>query len=191
MTPQTLPTSDRNVRQFERSSAPIDFEAAAAQPDSSILTVGTSPVADVRADPTVRARDYSPPINRRHDIKGDDRQSFRRHSLELYASSRELKRKSDDGMDVNEQADLIVQIEQSLERLMTVKFGKSECLQRCVVAIQNVILQIVWEPQHADFIESVAGFLQARSHIDDSTVDHIYQIIKEFGLDPFRGILTN
>ena len=110
--------------------------------------------------------------------------------LELYDNAHELKAECDQGTDVNDRSDLIVQIEQCLEKLMAVKFGKTECLQRCVVAIQNVLLRIDWEQQHVNFVEDVSGFLKSRSHIDDSTVDHVYQILSSSNLDPFRGILT-
>ena len=192
MSPSTPSTSDRNYRLTHSSAANDAIEAPLSRPASKLSRKSDAASSGVNDETeSMVSLPVQPRASRRVlPESGSDYHSFRRSMLELYDNARELKAECDQGTDVNDRSDLIVQIEQCLDKLMAVKFGKTECLQRCVVAIQNVLLRIDWEQQHVNFVEDVSGFLKSRSHIDDSTVDHVYQILSTSNLDPFRGILT-
>ena len=192
MSPSTPSTSDRDYFLTYSSAANDVIDTSLPRPVSKLSRKSDAASSGVNDDTeSMVPLPVQPRASRRLlPESGSDYQSFRRTTLELYDNARELKAECDQGTDVNDRSDLIVQIEQCLEKLMAVKFGKTECLQRCVVAIQNVLLRIDWEQQHVNFIEDVSGFLKSRSHIDDFSVDQVYQILSSSNLDPFRGILA-
>ena len=96
-----------------------------------------------------------------------------------------------DGKVSDEGAGFIAEIEDLLENLFDCRFGDGESLKSVVVAIQSQVNNADWNGQVVTFLREVMAFLRARYVLNDQTVDEVYEIIKECGLDPFRGSVSD
>jgi hypothetical protein len=90
-----------------------------------------------------------------------------------------------------EGAGFIVQIDDLLESLFDCPFGQGESLKGVVVAIQSQTRNADWTQEIVSFLREAMVFLQARYAVNDQTIDEVYEIIKEHGLDPFRGTVSD
>ncbi len=88
-------------------------------------------------------------------------------------------------------AGVIVEIAQLLEALFDCPFGEGESLKAVVVTIQSQTNNVKWSQETVAFLKDVASFLRARYVINDQTVDEVYKIMQEHGLDPFRGSISD
>lgn len=88
---------------------------------------------------------------------------------------------SDEGVEV------VAEVEALLEDLYECRHGQGEILKRIIVAIQSQVNNVQWEKSHAEFLTDIFAFLRVRYLIDESVVATCYDMIKEHGLDPFRG----
>lgn len=124
-------------------------------------------------------------------MKSEDWQEYRRATKLLLDLANEMQQASMAGDEPDDRPDIIANIEDAVNRLYDVKFGKKECLARCAVEIESVILQAKWQANHVAFIRDVAKFLQTRGFVDQSTVGQIMEIVKSHNLDEFRGVLSD
>ena len=117
-------------------------------------------------------------------------QAFRRLCERLVA---ELERAEDyliDGRFSEEGVGMILEVQQILDELYRVPWGNRECLKRVVVAIRSQINNIQWTTDHACFMQDVARLLRNTYQIDDSFLKECYKMISGYGLDVFRGTIT-
>ena len=91
---------------------------------------------------------------------------------------------SDEGLEV------VVEIEELLERLYSCPYGKGESLKRVVVAIQTQVNNAQWARRHVEFLKEVIRFMRVRFLVDEAAVDHCYELIKAHDLDEFRGTVS-
>lgn len=84
----------------------------------------------------------------------------------------------------------IIEIEDLLENLFDCNWGEDECLQRIAVAVETQVKNTELTEKHVSFLIDFFSFLKTRYHIDESIVQDCIQRIKQNGLDPFRGTLT-
>jgi len=96
-----------------------------------------------------------------------------------------------DGKVSDEGAGVIAEIANLLEKLFDCPFGEGESLKSVVAAIQSQTNNADWSRQIVDFLRDVMVFLRARYVVNDQTVDEVYEIVKEHGLDPFRGSVSD
>jgi len=96
-----------------------------------------------------------------------------------------------DGKVSDEGAGVIAEIANLLENLFDCPFGEGESLKSVVVAIQSQTNNADWSGQVVGFLRDVMVFLRARYVVNDQTVDEVYEIVKEHGLDPFRGSVSD
>lgn len=82
---------------------------------------------------------------------------------------------------------VIAEVEAGLEQLYDCQWGTGESLKRFVVAIQSQVNSAVWTRSHVAFVRDALQFLRVRDAVNDATVKHCINLIKEHGLDPFRG----
>jgi hypothetical protein len=89
-----------------------------------------------------------------------------------------------------EAAGEIVEIQDGLQRLYRCKWGEGECLKRVVVAIQSQTNNADWTAKHVHFLRNALRAVRARFVIDDGLVRHVIELIREQGLDQFRGTVA-
>ena len=90
---------------------------------------------------------------------------------------------SDEGVEV------VAEIEALLEELYTCPHGQGEFLKRLVVAVQSQVNNADWDRRHVAFLREIVRFLRGRYLLDEGTVDACYDLMKEQGLDRFRGTI--
>lgn len=96
-----------------------------------------------------------------------------------------------DGTVSDEGAGVVAEIANLLEQLFDCPFGQGESLKSVVVAIQSQTNNADWTPEIVAFLRDTMQFLRARYVVNDQTVDEVYEILKEHGLDPFRGSVSD
>ncbi len=96
-----------------------------------------------------------------------------------------------DGKLVDEGAGPVAEIGDLLERMFDCPFGDGESLKSAVVAIQSQVNNADWTDQTVRFLRDAMTFLSARYIVNDQTVDELYKIMEEHGLDPFRGSVSD
>jgi len=96
-----------------------------------------------------------------------------------------------DGKVSDEGAGVVAEIANLLEQLFDCPFGDGESLKSVVVAIQSQTNNVDWTPEILAFLRDTMQFLRARYVVNDQTVDEVYEILKEHGLDPFRGSVSD
>ena len=96
-----------------------------------------------------------------------------------------------DGKVSDEGAGVVAEIGNLLEQLFDCPFGQGESLKSVVVAIQSQTNNADWTPQIVAFLRDTMQFLRARYVVNDQTVDEVYQILNEHGLDRFRGSVSD
>lgn len=148
---------------------------------------GLDALAGLRPSATTVGRAASP---RTRPSKSGVYQSYRRLCARLVA---ELERADDylvDGGLSDEGMEVVVEVEQILEELYRVPWGKHECLKRVVVAIESQIKNAQWTVDHVCFLQDIARFLQNTYQIDDAFVRKCYDMMAGYGLDVFRGTVA-
>jgi hypothetical protein len=96
-----------------------------------------------------------------------------------------------DGKVSDEGAGVVAEIGSLLEQLFDCPFGEGESLKSVVVAIQSQTNNADWTSEIVAFLRDTMQFLRARYLVNDQTVDEVYQILKEHGLDRFRGSVSD
>lgn len=151
--------------------------------------------ASLQSDP---ASFQIPPAQRKARPQG---KSAQRQSSQEVASYVAFRRLSDDiykeierigvffvADEVSEKgAEVVAEIEVLLEQLYACPYGQGESLKRVVVAVQSQVNNAQWNRRHVEFLRDVVRYLRARYHVDEAAVDACYVMMKERGLDPFRG----
>jgi len=117
-------------------------------------------------------------------------QDFRRICDELLAEARRADdylvdgRMSDTGMEI------VVEVEQLLDKLYRSTWGTKECLKRIVIAISSQINNVQWTQAHVGFLKDIFLLLRNSYLIDDSLVGECLKLIREHGLEVFRGSIA-
>jgi len=96
-----------------------------------------------------------------------------------------------DGILADEGAGAVAEIASLLETMFDCPFGDGEALKSVVVAIQSQTNNAGWTQQTIGFLRAVMTFLSARYLINEQTVDEVYAIMEEHGLDRFRGSVSD
>ncbi len=68
--------------------------------------------------------------------------------------------------------------------------GARECLKRVIVAIRSQINNIQWTTDHVSFMQDIARLLRNTYQIDESFIEECYKMISGYGLEVFRGTIT-
>jgi len=106
----------------------------------------------------------------------------------------EIKRADDylvDGSVSETGMEVVVEVEQLLDELYQTRWGKKECLKRIVVTINSQINNVRWTQAHVEFLKDILVLLRNSYLIDDSLIEECYKLIKEHGLDAFRGTISD
>lgn len=96
-----------------------------------------------------------------------------------------------DGKVTAEGAGVIAEIATLLEAMFDCPFGEGESVKSVAVAIQSQTNNVEWTEQLTVFLRDVMKFLRARYVVNDQTVDEVYQMMNEHGLDQFRGAISD
>lgn len=123
-------------------------------------------------------------------LQGENYGAFRRTCDRLAAELRRVDDYLKDGVLCDEGMEVVVEVEQILDDLYRVDYGQRECLKRIVVAINSQINNIRWTASHSGFLRDTALMLRNSYLVDDSLVKECYALIKRYGLDPFRGTVS-
>jgi hypothetical protein len=182
------------------------IEGASSIPAShSRPAIKSRPVANAwdNGRPTSEATSLGPPLAfRRSDGGEPDRETpgpakatasykdFRRICDDLFAEAKRAQiylldgKLSDTGMEV------VVEVEELLDRLYANAWGQDESLKRIVVAIGSQLNNVDWTDAHVGFLKNVVSLLRNSYLIDDSLVTECLELIREHGLEVFRGTVT-
>ncbi len=105
----------------------------------------------------------------------------------------ELKRADEylaDGMMSDMGMEVVVEVEQLLDKLYRCRWGEKECLKRVVVAISSQINNVRWTEAHIEFLKDIVLLLRNSYLVDDSLVRECYRLIRAHGLEAFRGTIA-
>jgi hypothetical protein len=144
-----------------------------------------------------------PSSSQRADTKVKDRSAAQKAASNEVSSYRTFRRLCDDiiselnGIDgflqgdevSDEGSEVVVEVEELLERLYDCPWGRGETLKRVVVAVQSQVGNARWARRHVEFVRDVIRFLRVRYLVDEAAVDACYGFMKQRGLDPFRGTI--
>ncbi len=119
------------------------------------------------------------------------RQEYRRICDSIKAEVRLLQDYVEDGYVVDEASGVIAEIQDWLETLYDCPFGEGESLKSVVVGLQSQLNNVRWTKQHVDFLTAAIHQLCVRWVVNDQTADDIDDMIEEFGLDVFRGTVSD
>lgn len=92
---------------------------------------------------------------------------------------------SDEGLEV------IVQVDELLERLYQCDWGEGESVKRVVVAIKSQLNNVRWTERHVGFLKDAAFKIRNRYLINDQFVEECLDLIEAHNLDLFRGVLSS
>lgn len=141
----------------------------------------------------LRARDrrgwgsrYQPRLD---DTEG--RHEFRRICDDIDEQVRQLDAHIDQGVVSDDAAGVIAEIHDLLDALYDCPFGDGESVKSVVVALQSQVNNIQWTDAHVGFLKAALQHLRVRWIVNDQTVREIDDMIEEFGLDPFRGTVSD
>lgn len=97
----------------------------------------------------------------------------------------------EDGVLADEASSGIAEIQRLLEEMYDCPFGQGESLKSVVVALQSQVNNAEWSLVHVKFLRAAFEFLRRRWIIIGQTVAEIDDMIEEFGLDLFRGTVSD
>ncbi len=172
----------------QSSAVPPERQAKATAPSADLGSqLGISPAEDAPGDDGW-GEHHLPRIQDR-----EARQHFSEISQKVLSELEELELAGyvANGTVTSEAAGTIAEIAKLLETMFDCPFGEEESLKSVVVAIQSQTNNVDWTRQIVDFLRDVMTFLRARYVVNDQTVDEVYQIMKEHGLDSFRGSVSD
>jgi len=129
---------------------------------------------------------YEPPV-----ADEDGRTRFRRLCDDLAAYVQQVDQFLADGVVADDGAGIVAEIQASLEQLYRCPFGLGESLKSVVVAIQSQVNNAIWTDRHVAFLKAVTRFLRRRYVVSKQTADEVFDMIEEYGLDPFRGSVSD
>ncbi len=104
---------------------------------------------------------------------------------------RDLQGYIEDGVLADDASSGIAEIQQLLEEMYDCPFGQGESLKSVVVALQSQVHNVEWTPVHVKFLRAAFEYLRRRWIITGQTAAEIDDIIEEFGLDVFRGTVSD
>jgi hypothetical protein len=172
---------ERNTDTVEKGSATTDdarsIRVSLSASSSEKSTAGTSATRGEARKSTVA------------DVPTDiaSYEKFRRLCDRIIEELQNIPRFLHKDVVTDEGAEVVAEVEAILEELYDCPHGQGEALKRVIVAIQSQVNNVQWEKTHADFLMDVFTFLRVRYLINDSVVAECYDMMKERGLDPFRG----
>ena len=108
-----------------------------------------------------------------------------------YIEKATLPNISDDIKLPDETLENIIEIEDILEDIYDFEWGKKECLNRIIVAIQSQINNVDWTYQHVKFLKQSFTYLIPRYFITEDSVQEILKIIGDYKFDIFRGTISS
>jgi hypothetical protein len=121
----------------------------------------------------------------------DGRAKFKRICNDLDAEVSELRASLVNETVPDEASGVMAEIQRLLELLYDCPFGQGESLKSVVVALQSQLNNAQWTAKHVDFLHAAVQHLRVRSVVNDQTVDAMNELIKEHGLDVFRGTVCD
>ena len=176
--PQELVGGDTDIRSSESA-------AASSQSASEIDRFGRGEVGLSARERRGWARKFKPKLD-----EAAARQEYRRICDSIKAEAQLLQDHVDDGRLADDAFGIIAEIQDLLETLYDFPFGEGESLKSVVVALQSQLNNIRWTNQHVAFLTAAIQQLCVRSVVNDQTADEIDDMIEEFGLDVFRGTVS-
>lgn len=90
----------------------------------------------------------------------------------------------------NEGSSVTVEVDELLRRVAEIPWGQGESLKLAVTVLRIPTRNARWTPQHIQFLQEAARLLRVQYLIDSSTVGMLKQLLKAYGLDIFRGSVT-
>lgn len=119
------------------------------------------------------------------------RREYRRICDSIKAEARSLKDYVRDGHVADDAFGIVAEIQALLETLYDCPFGEGESLKSVVVALQSQLDNVRWTKQHVDFLSAAIQHLCVRWVVNGQTAEEIDDMIEEFGLDVFRGTVSD
>lgn len=158
-------------------------------------------VAAVGSSQSVIQMRVSPPIEehvgfsaREANSKGAEQLSkywlFRRHCDQLRLEAEKIKDFMCEGVVTDEGLEVVVEVEFLLEQLYDCPWSEGDNLKKVVVLLQSQLLNAKWTDKHARFLQEAIRILRLSYVINDDLVEQIFNLIDEFGLDQFRGTVS-
>ena len=126
--------------------------------------------------------------------KRDDADGLKRFGLicdDLIGEINSLAEHLTGGILDDEFAGPAAEINSLLKSLYNCPFGQGESLKSIVVLLQSQLNNAEWTARHVNLLRSTMCFLRVRNVLNDQTVAEIRDMIKESGLNIFRGSITD
>lgn len=164
----------------EPLKGPVDIAASSANPFRE-------PLPQEAVDP------FRVVSKRRSRASGFDYQGFRALCDNLYAEAQELQRVAsheDFGSSTDGFALELGALLDELYDFEAMPVKQKDILERIVVEVQSQLNNVDWDTRHISFIFDFAGFIRSRSHLVEDHLGIVIDMIKECGLDPYRGTLS-
>ncbi len=177
--PRDLVGGDTGIFSSESAAAP-------GQSASEIDRFGPGEVGLSARDKRGWGRNYKPKLD-----DAEARREYRRICDSIKAEARLLQDHVQDGHVVDEAFGIIAEIQDLLETLYDFPFGEGESLKSVVVALQAQLNNVRWTKQHVDFLTAAIQYLSVRWVVNDQTADEIGDMVEAFGLDVFRGTVSD
>lgn len=123
----------------------------------------------------------------RSEAEEEAHRTYRALCDQLLLHTRRLADFVDQDYVTDEGLEVVVRIEELFEEMYDCGWGSGENLKRLVVAVQSQIGNVRWNRSHVSFLNNLIPFLRQRYLIDGSVVSECQRMVKEHGLDLFRG----
>ncbi len=120
----------------------------------------------------------------------DPFQLFREICDELVNLSKSLDDHLVENAVVAEGMGILIQIDSLLEKLYDCEWGDGESLKKIVVTIQSQLNNVEWTGEHVRFAKVIFATIRARRVVNDDLAKECMEIVKEHGLDIFRGTVS-
>ena len=160
--------------------------ATPGQSPSEIGRFGREEVGRIARERRGWGQHYKPELD-----DAEARQEYRRICDSIKAEVRLLQDYVEDGYVVDEASGVVAEIQDWLETLYDCPFGEGESLKSVVVGLQSQLNNVRWTKQHVEFLTAAIHQLCVRWVVNDQTADDIDDMIEEFGLDVFRGTVSD
>jgi hypothetical protein len=129
---------------------------------------------------------YEPPVRGAEGVR-----QLRRICEDILRELDQLKEVMVDGELSDDGGGDAAEILSYLDELYRCPFAEDEGLKKAVVAIQSQVQNAKWTDRHVTFLRKAISLLRVRRIIGDETIDDLYDLMDEQGLDPFRGTISD
>ncbi len=84
-----------------------------------------------------------------------------------------------------------IQAEEVLETIRAIDYGEPEALKKAAVAVLSQIRNVRLTESHVNYLAEAHAVLSDTISPNSEMANRIFRSAKQFGLDPYRGILSS